>query len=223
MKRFFILFFSGIFFSSILLAQDTLPNFSVYKMGSGRVLISWIHHYKDIGQISVQRSTDKNNFFKTIITMPDPVIRENGFLDTKAPNDSMYYRLFVMMKGGDFYVTKAQQAIVDSTKSANISIPADNVASSSTMPFQRQEPLYSKYIFTSPDRYIRVELPLDKRKYDIKFFTENNQLLFEMVNVPERKFKLDRSYFISSGYIYFELYADGKLLEKQKFYVPKEL
>jgi len=63
---------------------------------------------------------------------------------------------------------------------------------------------------------------MDKRKYDVKFYGENGQPLFELNNIKEKRFKLDRSYFATAGYINFELYADGKLLEKHKVFLPKD-
>lgn len=222
MMKYIIVFLTGIVFSLGLSAQEQLPDFSVYKVGGGRVVISWTHNYKDIKQISIQRSHDKNNYFKTIATMPDPTIMQNGLSDTKAPNDSMFYRIFVMTEGGRFFTTKVKQAAVDTLGLAGAYASTDNSQINLNTNFLPSGFVQSKYIFTSPDRYVRVELPFDARTYDIKFFTEFNQPLFELMNIKERRFKLDRSYFISAGYINFELYADGKLLEKYKLFLPKE-
>ena len=217
-----LLFFTGFIFSLTSFSQEQLPDFSVYKVGGGRVVISWTHNLKDIKQISVQRSHDKNNFFKTISTMPDPTIQQNGLSDTKAPYDSMYYRIFVMSEGGRFFTTKVKQPSVDSLGLAGAYADNSNTSINLNTNFLPAGFVQSKYIFTSPDRYVRVELPFDNRKYDIKFFTEYNQPLFEMMNLKERRFKLDRSYFVSAGYVNFELFVDGKLLEKYKLYIPKE-
>lgn len=219
-----LLFLVGFVFSVVGYAQEQLPDFSVYKVGGGRVVISWTHNFKDIKQVSVQRSHEKNNFFKTIATMPDPTIMQNGLSDTKAPNDSMFYRIFVMQEGGRFFTTPVKQPSVDSLGLAGAYGSTDNSTTAANLNtnFLPSGFVQSKYIFTSPDRYVRVELPFDSRKYDIKFFNEHYQPLFEMMNVRERRFKLDRSYFVSAGYTNFEVYADGKLLEKYKLYIPKE-
>lgn len=203
-------------------SQEQLPDFSIYKVGGGRVMISWTHNLKDIKQISIQRSHDKNNFFKTIATMPDPSIMQNGVADAKAPNDSMYYRIFVMQDGGKFFTSPVKQPAVDSLGLAGSYGSTDNNTVKVNTNFLPPTFVQSQYIFTSPDRYVRVELPFDNRKYDIKFFTEYNQPLFELKNLTEKRFKLDRSYFVSAGYVNFELYADGKLLEKHKLFLPKE-
>lgn len=220
-----IILFAVIFFSMIGYAQEELPDFSVYKVGGGRVVISWTHNLKDIKQISIQRSHDKNNFFKTIASMPDPTIMQNGVSDIQAPHDSMFYRIFVMQDGGKFFTTPVKQPAVDSLGLAGAyssnSQPTNTAANINTN-FLPAGFVASRYIFTSPDRYVRVELPFDNRKYHIKFLTEYNQPLFEMKDLKEKRFKLDRSYFGSAGYVNFELYADGKIIEKHKLFLPKE-
>lgn len=224
MKQLVFLFFSAFAMSQTAMAQEMLPDFSVYKVGGGRVVISWVHNFTDVKQISIQRSHNKINFFKTIANMPDPSIQQNGLSDIKAPNDSMFYRIFVMREGGRFFTTDVKQPSVDSLGLAGAYGSTDNANTDVNLNtnFLPAGFVQSKYVYTSPDRYVRVELPFDSKKYDIKFFTENNAPLFELNNLKERRFKLDRSYFISAGYINFELYADNKLVEKHKLFLPKE-
>ncbi|HRO85044.1 MAG TPA: hypothetical protein PK110_09505 [Niabella sp.] len=216
-KSLFILLVS-IILGNALMAQEQLPDFSVYKV-SGRVVLSWTHNYPVVKQISIQRSHDSKNFFKTIATMPDPSLQENGFADRQAPYDSMYYRIYILLDQGHYIVTKAKKPVADTSGAADVyeeKLPETNnkvVLPSGFMP--------SQYVFTAIDNYVKVELPNDQRKYSIKFYSENYQPLFELDNIKERKFKLDRTYFFTSGYINFELYADGKLIEKHKFYLPK--
>jgi hypothetical protein len=223
MKKILLFLLSGFILTGIN-AQEQLPDFSVYKVGANRVVVAWTHNYQGIKQISIQRSTDSLNYFKTIGTLPDPSLQQNGFADATAPSDNMFYRIFVMFDGGKYISTKSKRPTVDSSgladayNSGNKSNTEVNLNSN----FIPAGFVQSSYIFTSPDRYVRVELPLDKRKYDIKFFSEGGQPLFELTNVKERRFKLDRSYFASAGYINFELYADGKLLEKHKVFLPKD-
>lgn len=207
---------------SVVKAQEMLPDFSVYKIGGGRVVVAWTHNYGLIKQISVQRSTDSLNYFKTIANLPDPSLKQNGVADAKAPNDNMFYRIFIMFDGGRFTTTKSKRASVDSLGLADAYSSGSNTEANLSTNFLPAGFTPSTYIFTSPDRYVRVELPFDKKKYDIKFFSETGQPLFELNDIKERRFKLDRSYFYTAGYINFELYADGKILEKYKLYLPKE-
>ncbi|MFT4095207.1 MAG: hypothetical protein QM640_16370 [Niabella sp.] len=224
MKKIIFYLLAGFIITGSAQAQEMLPDFSVYRVGGGRVVISWVHNYPVIKQINIQRSTDSLNFFKTIATMPDPGLKQNGYADAKAPNDSMFYRIFIMFDGGQYLSTKSKRASIDSLGLADAygSGGQSNTETNLSTNFLPPGFTPSTYVFTSPDRYVRIELPFDKRKYDIKFFSESGQPLFELNDIKERRFKLDRSYFFSAGYINFELYADGKLLEKYKVFLPKE-
>lgn len=205
-------------------AQEMLPDFSVYKAGGGKVVVAWQHNYPIVKQISIQRSMDSLNFFKTIATMPDPSLQQNGFADATATNDNMFYRIFVMFDGGKYISTKSKRPSVDSSGLADAydSGNKNNSEVNLSTNFLPSGFTQSAYVFTSPDRYVRVSLPLDKKKYDLKFFTETGQLLFELDNIKDRRFKLDRSNFFTSGFINYELYADGQVLEKYKVFLPKE-
>lgn len=223
MKKILLFLLSGIIITGIK-AQERLPEFSVYKVGNKRVVIAWTHNYQGVKQISIQRSTDTLNYFKTIGTLPDPTLQENGFADATAPNDSMFYRIFVMFEGGKYISTASKRPTVDSAGLAdayNNGNKANTVVNVNPN-FIPSGFVPSTYVFTSPDRYVRIELPLDKRKYDIKFFGEDGHPLFELTDIKEKRFKLDRSYFTSAGYIHFDLYADGKLLEKNRVFLPKD-
>ena len=82
----------------------------------------------------------------------------------------------------------------------------------------------SLYVYTNRDGYVRVSLPDDEKpkKYSIKFFDEDNTLLFELKDIKQKTFKLDKTNFYHAGWFKFELYEDGKLLEKHKFYLEKD-
>jgi hypothetical protein len=80
----------------------------------------------------------------------------------------------------------------------------------------------SKFVYTFKDGYIRINLPDDEKKYSIKFFTEDNKPLFELKEVKEKSFRIDKSNFYRSGWFRFELYGDGELVEKNKFFLPRE-
>ena len=80
-----------------LIAQDTLPKFSVKNVGGNRIVIGWINKFETVRQISIQRSFDSLKNFKSILTVADPSIPENGYVDTKASTDRMFYRLYIML------------------------------------------------------------------------------------------------------------------------------
>lgn len=220
MNRITILGLVFIFWALQGFAQDPLPDFSVHKV-SGRVVVSWYHDYPVVKQVSIQRSHDSLNYFKTIATMPDPGIKENGFADRQPLTDSMFYRIYVLLDQGKYIVTKSKRPVLDSSGTVNVpdKVPPANTNTQGFLP-----PGFSPspHVFTSADRYVRVELPTDAHKYSIKFYSETFQPLFELTDIKERKFKLDKSYFYKAGYIHFELFADGKLIEKHKLFIPKD-
>ncbi|MBI5856933.1 MAG: hypothetical protein HZB42_04710 [Sphingobacteriales bacterium] len=79
-------------------------------------------------------------------------------------------------------------------------------------------------IFTSRDGYVRVSIPDDEKskKITIKFFDDANNFLFELKDIKETDFKIDKANFYHAGWFRFELYENGKLLEKHKFYLEKD-
>ena len=104
----------SLFTCVLLRAQDTLPNFSVKNAGNNRIIVGWTNPFTTIRQISIQRSFDSLNNFKTILTVPDPTTPQNGYLDTKATNDHMFYRIYVMLEKGFFMFSPSKRPSVDS-------------------------------------------------------------------------------------------------------------
>ncbi len=81
----------------------------------------------------------------------------------------------------------------------------------------------SKFVYTYNDGYVRISLPdVEDKKYSIKFFTSDDKQLFELKDIKEKNFKLDKADFYRSGWFKFELYENGELKEKNKFFLPKE-
>src|SRR5258705_5953488 len=107
--------------SAIAYAQDSLPAFSVVNKGNNRVVISWNNKFPQLKQISIQRSTDSLSNFKSLITVPDPNNKQNGYLDSKAPNDKMFYRLYILVDGANFIFTKSKRPASDSIRTALLS------------------------------------------------------------------------------------------------------
>ena len=100
MKKCVLFFFFLFVLIARLQAQDTLPKFSVKNVGGNRIVIGWLNKFESVKQISIQRSFDSLRNFKTILTVPDPTIPENGYVDTKASNERMFYRLYIMLDKG---------------------------------------------------------------------------------------------------------------------------
>ncbi len=90
-------------------AQDTLPHFSVAVRGAGKILVSWHNPFSTISQISIQRSSDSLKDFTTLLTVPDPTLPENGIVDARASSPNFYYRLFIVLQGGNYMFSHSQR------------------------------------------------------------------------------------------------------------------
>ena len=97
-------------------AQDTLPAFTLVNKGNNRIIISWNNPYKSIHQLSIQRSPDSTKNFRSILTLPDPTAPQNGYADTKAPGDRMFYRLYILLDSGKYVFSKAKRPTVDTIR-----------------------------------------------------------------------------------------------------------
>jgi hypothetical protein len=111
MRLFFALFLFSVFILPYAKAQDTLPGFSATLKSGGKVLISWRNNYPAINQISIQRSTDSLRNFTTLLTVPDPRIPENGFVDNKASGAKLFYRIFILFPDSKYMFTKSRRAV----------------------------------------------------------------------------------------------------------------
>jgi hypothetical protein len=266
MKKPFLFFSFFVLLTCTLQAQDTLPKFSVRNVGNNRIIIGWTNNFRNIKQISIQRSFDSLTNFKTILTVPDPTTPQNGYLDTKATNDHMFYRLYILLDRGYFIFSQAKKPIIDTFKKEQnalvidlkrliieeqIEIPkletiADTIAYLRKMDLGGKFDMLlgkdtlrtidqnlknkirpdvfvpSKYVSTYKNGYVRVNLPDDDKKYNIKFFEDDGSFLFELKDIKEKTFSIDKANFYHAGWFKFELYGDGKLIEKHKFYLEKE-
>ena len=236
-----ILFVSLGFFA---FSQDTLPKFSVRNVGKESYIISWFNNYEHVNQISVQRSFDSLKNYKTILSVADPNSKQNGFVDAQAPNDHMFYRLFVVLGGGSFYFTEAKKPVLDTARKLSnapttkngISFPVtpqdvfNNPVTNNAKPkdtiagVKKEIFIPSFYVYTrKKDGNIFLNLPnADEKKYSVKFFEEDGSPLFEVKNIKEASLIVDKSNFYHAGWFHFELYDGEKLIEKHKFYLAKE-
>ncbi|MBL7737379.1 MAG: hypothetical protein JNL51_18115 [Chitinophagaceae bacterium] len=96
-----------------LAGQDTLPKFSAVLKTQNRVVISWTNPYPIVTQLSIQRSIDSLRNFKTILTVPDPAIPQNGFVDAKSPSPYAFYRILIVLDSGKYQFTRSKRASPD--------------------------------------------------------------------------------------------------------------
>jgi hypothetical protein len=84
-------------------------------------------------------------------------------------------------------------------------------------------PYPSQLVFTTKQQTLAVELPdYASNKYLIKFYTEAGQLLFELKKFKSATIYIDKVNFGRSGWYKFELFLNDKIIERNKFYIPKD-
>lgn len=220
-----------------LLAQDTLPNFTARKIGK-KNLISWRNTYgARIANINIQRSVDSLRNFSSIGSVLDPNNAENGFVDPKAPDGKVFYRIFVAFEGGSYIFSKSKRPYLDTVRKQEIPMivhdtplampvppppPANAGTAKEPPPPAPKLWVASKFIFTGRDNNVQINLPdAQKTRYRVKFYTDQDQLLFE-VKIKEPQLVIEKVNFLRSGWFYFQLYEQDILIERNKFYIPKE-
>jgi hypothetical protein len=129
MRLFLVPFLLSLMILRGVKAQDTLPGFSASLKPNGKVLISWRNSYPAINQISIQRSSDSLRNFTTLITVPDPKIPENGFVDSKATGTKMYYRIFILFPNSKYLFTSSRRARPEQIESAQTSVASQQKTS----------------------------------------------------------------------------------------------
>ena len=256
------LLFTFITFSQLLYAQvvpaarkDTLPGYSLKNAGNNRIIIGWINNYPVVKQISIQRSPDSLTNYKTILTVPDPSPILNGYMDVKAADDHMFYRLYILLDNGNYLFSAAKRPVTDTSlySRKTVVMKPDTVMVKGKLVITPAQPVIIKldnlqwgdsvavpnpdynipkaeafipslHVFTNRDGYVRINLPDNEKskKYSIRFFEEDNTLLFELKDIKEKDFRIDKTNFYHAGWFRFELYENGKLLETYKFYLEKD-
>jgi len=114
-----------------------------------------------------------------------------------------------------------RDSLLTKTKDTLIFIDGDSLL---IRPFVPKETYRaSSFVFTGKYGNIQVALPdAAKKHYAVKFFDEDNKLLFEISAIRAPSLILDKSNFLHAGWFRFELYEDGQLKEKNRFFIPKE-
>lgn len=207
---------TGLSYSSF--CQDTLPNITVTMLGR-KVLVSWVNPYTNATNINIQRSPDSLKNFTTIGSVINVDARTNGFVDTKEflPSDQ-YYRLFISISGGSYIFTPSFRPSEDTF---NLDIPID---------FPRVEELTgkswfipSRHIYTGKDNNVNIFLKdAEKQNYSIRFFEDDGTFLFELNKITKPFLILDKVNFSHSGLFRFELFNNRQVIERHKFYIPRD-
>lgn len=179
-------------------------------------------------RIYIQLDKGEYLFSKSKSPYPDSLIKKK-ITEATGKRDTL-------IENGQMIITKTDTVFIDSkpviVKAAPIIIKidtlqwGDTIASPKPVYTPPKVPAYtpSLYVFTGRDGYVRVTVPNEERLayYTIKFFDDDNTPLFELKNLTEKDFKLDKTNFYHAGWFHFEIYDDGKLIERHKFYLQKD-
>jgi hypothetical protein len=204
---------------TVAVAQDTLPRFSAIIKPGNRIVISWTNNDKKISQINIQRSTDSIKNFKTIVTVPDPSNPQNGFVDTKAPYGRIFYRLFIVTDKSNYTFTPSQKPSRDTARLIAEEMAKEPPRSNAPVAPYRA----SRYVYTEKYGNVMIALPdADEKKYSVSFFSDDNKLLFEVKDIRSTSLIVDKTNFVHSGWFWFELFENGALKERQRFFLPRD-
>ena len=220
MSRFCLLFLFLLSLQKIVFGQDTLPKITVQQLGK-KVLVSWNNPFTNVTNINVQRSQDSLKNFTTIGSLLDMSPGVNGFTDTKEfiPSNQ-YYRLFISFRGGSYIFTQSHRPIKDTMTEIPKIVKKEAVE---TPKYNRNVFVPSRHVYTGKDNNVIISLPdAARKKYSIKFYRADGSFLFQVSHVEENFLTLDKANFLHAGLFIFELYDNNIIIERHKFYIPKD-
>ncbi len=159
---------------------------------------------------------------KTVIKMP----RANPSSPEIA---EMAFSAAVFVRRGDSVlgqltgrqILSFRDSLIKNTRDTLVFIDGDTILIKPFVPVEMYK--VSPFVFAGKYGNINVFLPeAGKRHYSVKFFDENNKLLFELSEIRDPALILDKTNFRHAGWFRFELYDGAQLMEKNKFFIPKE-
>jgi hypothetical protein len=130
-------------------------------------------------------------------------------------NDSIISKLSVRQ------VQPFRDSVLNRTRDTLVFIDGDTLLIKPFVPMEVYK--ISAYVYTGKYGNIHVSLPeAGRRHYSVKFFDENNKLIFELSEIKDPALILDKTNFQHAGWFRFELYDGDQLKEKNKLFIPKE-
>ena len=81
----------------------------------------------------------------------------------------------------------------------------------------------SKFIYINKDNNLILNLPdADTQNFSLRFFDDKDRLVFEIKKIAEPYLIVEKVNFLHTGWFYYDLFSDGILLDKYKFYIAKD-
>lgn len=201
-----------------------LPDFSAL-IKTGKIQLDWISGFPNAVQIGIQRSLDSVLNFTTIGYASSPGESRNAYMDNKPLPGKNYYRLFILFSNNRYMHSKVVLAVEDSTINADTKLNASDIANLSQANGNKKDDVTpwkpSNYIYTTADGNVNIRLPEAlKKKYAVKFYEPTGVFLFEVEHVQEPFLIMEKAIFMHAGWFNFEIFEDGKLLEKWNLFIP---
>jgi hypothetical protein len=127
--------------------------------------------------------------------------------------------LLTQVREKDF--RRFRDSVVNKTKDTISFASVDTIVIKPFVPKEVYKP--SRYVYTEKDGNVSIALPdAGSKKYSLKFFDMEENPLFEIKEIKESPLVLDKVNFLHAGWYKFELYEDGKLKEKHRFFIPRD-
>lgn len=212
------------FYSLRASGQDTLPKFQVIN-SNGKVFVAFYNPYSSALQVNIERSFDSTRNFSTVYALSEPREGTVSFTDVKATSDKMFYRIFIQLRGS-YSFTPSQQPVPYVQVPASIKIAQleiTNGPGGAVVNGRRPQWEPSQHIYTDEYGNVKVTLPPPgTKKYLVKFFDDQEHLLFELTDFNDLPLTIDKENFLHAGWFNFEWYADGVIQEKNKFLLSKD-
>jgi hypothetical protein len=220
MYRYCLLLFLLFSFQKFSFAQDTLPKVTVTQLGK-KVLVSWNNPFTNVANINIQRSGDSLRNFTTIGSVLNVAPGINGYTDTKEfiPSNQ-YYRVFISFQGGSYLFSHSHRPGKDTLSE----IPQIEQQVATEIPdYNRNLFVPSRHVYTGKDNNIIISLPdASRKKYSIRFYRADGTFLFEVSKINQNYLTLDKANFFHAGLFIFELYDNHIIIERHKFFIPKD-
>jgi hypothetical protein len=243
MKRYLLFCFLVLIAALQSRAQSILPDITVKNVG-GKIIVSWRNEYAlPVVTLNIQRSYDSLKNYSTIGSVLNPQNKENGYADINPPYNKMYYRVFIAFEGGSYIISRPVRPVKESAVTIQTASGKDSIITPVERYPWQVNPLLdssivlpptgtpskpaitypSRRIFTARDNSVVIHLPdAPVKKYSAKFFDENDRAIFELNKLNEEYLIIEKVNFVRSGWYHFEIYESGELVEKNRFFVPKD-
>ena len=217
MTRIYPLLIVLISLSVQLSAQDTLPRFTLVAKPNNRNVISWTNPYRIISQIGIQRSPDSTRNFKTILTVPDPLVKQNGFADTKAPAPNMFYRIFIVLDSGKYFFSNSKRPVFDSTGTAGEPQLAednqrvrmsDSLTNREVRKIKEEQGSEKMYVIKRREMYINVPENNFRKFRDSLLFNTKDTMMYVSVDTIIIKPFVPKEIYRASRYVFTEKFGN---------------